>query len=447
VRRLTVWGLLTFVLALAVPAGAQATCTPDLTNPILRFSTTAGIIDVQLDTTDTPCTVNNFLWYVDKGLYNGTFFHRSVNPAISTNDPDVIQGGDYTLPKTGPPVGLSETNGDIDNEYSSDEPNTAGTIAMAMSGTPSTTCDQDNTAENQFYFNVTDNSSGLDPDCFTAFGQVLDPTSMAVVKAIAADQVCSLSVQWDDTTGVFATVPTIGYPAGTCGTSGTPKAPPTTENATAANLIFINSITVLRDTTAPAITITSPVQRETLNFGQKVTPAYSCNDGTGTGVEACSGPSTVDTDLYGTIQYTVASEDYAGNTGTKTVTYIVELPPAVQSVGTVSSKGVLSTTIHCPSSVACVGTAGLVTRKPAAIIGTARFDIRSGGTASVRVSLTGAGWTMFRAAKWRLPATLVITPSGTGSQSSSRRITLTKAKPKPKPKKNKKPKKKKKKKK
>jgi peptidyl-prolyl cis-trans isomerase A (cyclophilin A) len=433
VRRLTVWGLLTFVLALAVPAGAQAaTCTPNPTNPIVRFQTTLGVIDVQLDGTDAPCTVENFEYYMNSGLYNGSFFHRSVT------SPDIIQGGGYTLVSNKPQA--IPTAGQPNNPLQSEvkDSNTADTIAMALTSNsenePITT-----SATDQWYINVTANTS-LDA-YYTVFGKAIDPNSIAVINKIAAAQVCSLSVQWTDTTGVFGTVPTLGYPAGAC-TGTTPKAPPT--SATSANLIFVSSVKILSDTTAPAITIASPTPNETLNFGQKVTPSYSCNDGTGTGVEGCSGPSAVDTDLYGTIRYTVSSEDYAGNTASKTITYLVELPPAIQSVGTVSSKGVLSTTIHCPSSVACVGTAGLVSRKPASIIGGARFDLRAGATSSVRISLTGAGWKMFRAAKWRLPATLVITPSGTGSQSSSKTVTLTKAKAKPKPKKHKKKKKKKK---
>jgi hypothetical protein len=149
----------------------------------------------------------------------------------------------------------------------------------------------------------------------------------------------------------------------------------------------------------------------------------------------------VDTSLYGTLSYTVSASDWAGNTGNKTITYIVELPPTLQSAGTVSSKGVFSSKIHCPSSVACVGTAAVAAGKPLALIGSGRFDIRSGATAGVRMPLTAAGWRMFRAAKWRLKAMLVITPSGTGSQSSTNKVTLTRAKPPAKHKKHKKPKK------
>ena len=127
--------------------------------------------------------------------------------------------------------------------------------------------------------------------------------------------------------------------------------------------MFVNSIRILNDTSPPAITIGSPAPHQTLNLGQTVTPSYSCNDGTGTGVDTCTGPATVNTNLYGTLQYTVTASDYAGNSDTKTITYLVELPPALASLGTVSSKGVLGLSIHCPASVACVGTADLAAGK------------------------------------------------------------------------------------
>jgi hypothetical protein len=222
-------------------------------------------------------------------------------------------------------------------------------------------------------------------------------------------------MQWHDTTGVFATVPTVNY-ASSCATDS--------PAATAANLITINSVKVLNDTSAPAITIASPTLHQTYNLGQKIAPSYSCNDGTGVGVASCTGPTTVDTSLYGTLQYTVTATDYAGNHDAKTITYLVELPPQLQSVGTVSSKGVLSVKVHCPSTVACTGGVGLVGGKPSGLIGAGKFDVRSGGTSTVRVSLTSAGWRMFRAAKWKLKATLVVVPSGTGSQSFPSKVTL-----------------------
>jgi cyclophilin family peptidyl-prolyl cis-trans isomerase len=416
-------------VALAAPGAASATtCTPSPASPIVRFDTTLGNVDVQLNGTDAPCTVQNFESYMDGGKYDGSFIHRSVT------SPDVIQGGGFTL-SGGQPKAICQPSycQAIQNEYK--DPNIADSLAMALSGTESTTCELDASATDEWFFNVADNSSSLDPQCFTVFGQALDPASVAVINKIAAAQVCSLSAQWDDTAGVFATVPTIGYAAGACAGTSAPKAPP--KAATSANLIFVNSIKILNDKTPPAITITSPAAHQTFNLGQKITPAYKCDDGTGTGVDTCTGPAIVNTNLYGTLRYTVTATDYAGNTDSKTITYLVELPPTLASLGTVSSKGVLSLKLHCPSSVACIGTAALAAGKPAALIGGARFDVRPGGTGSVRVPLTASGWRMFRAAKWRLAATLGIAPSGVGSKSYTRKVTLTKAKPKPKPKKHK----------
>jgi peptidyl-prolyl cis-trans isomerase A (cyclophilin A) len=423
------WGTTTFALAMALAApgaASAASCTPLLTNPIVRFATTFGNIDVQLNTTDAPCTVNNFLYYVQHGLYDGTFFHRSVNTTVVSGDPDVIQGGGYKL-SSGPPTAIpTNPAGPVPNEFK--DSNVAGTLAMALtSGTNSV-----NSATDQFFFNVADNSSILNPQDFTVFGQVLDPASTFVMDVIGAAKICSLSMQWSDTASVFATVPTVNYSAA-CATDS--------PAATAANLITINSVKVLTDTAAPAITIASPALHQTYNLGQQITPSYTCSDGTGVGVDTCTGPTAVDTSLYGTLQYTVSTTDYAGNEGSKTVTYVVELPPQLQSVGTVSSKGVLSLKVHCPSSVACTGAVGLVAGKPTALIGGGRFEIRSGGTASVRVPLTTAGWRMFRAAKWRLKASLLLAPSGTGSKSFTNKVTLTRAKAPGKPKKHKKHKK------
>lgn len=419
-RRLILWGLLPTLVALAAPAAAQATCSAQTpASPIVRFVTTFGNVDVQLNSTDAPCTVEDFLYYVDKGLYNGSFFHRSVNASMTPPEPVVVQGGGYTL-ANGQPVAIPTTGSPfpsgVTNEFK--DSNIAGSLAMAQSGISSATCELDDSATDEWFFNVADNSSSLDQQCFTVFGQVLDPNSMAVVNQIAAAQICSLSKQFNDSTGVFTDVPTVGYSATACAADS--------PAATAANLIFVKSISVLDDTAPPAIQITSPTRDETLNLGQKVTPSYACSDGTGTGVQSCTAPTTVDTTLYGTLQYTVTAEDYAGNTTTKSIPYIVELPPALTSFGTVSPKGVLWFHVHCPSTVACVGQAALVASK-LAVIGMTRFDIRSNGTDKLKIVLTSTGWRDLKAAKWRLRAALAITPSGTGAETSSHGVTLIRA--------------------
>jgi cyclophilin family peptidyl-prolyl cis-trans isomerase len=427
-----VWGLTIYALALAVPGAAQATCTPNPVSPIVRFATTLGNIDVQLNGTDAPCTVQNFESYMDRGAYNGSIFHRSVT------SPNVIQGGGYTFSSsTDKPVTIP-TQTAIQNEYK--DPNIADSLAMALSSEiNSSTCALQDSATDEWFFNVADNSQGLDPQCFTVFGQALDPASVAVINKIAAEPVCDVDTPFGTSPGgAFADVPLIGYDtAANCtgtpaGSGDGPVVPAGAAAITASNLAFVTSMKIITDTSAPAISIASPVSKQTFNLGQKIAPKYSCNDGTGTGVKTCSGPSTVDTNLYGTIRYTVTAIDYAGNSDSRTITYLVELPPTIASVGKVSSKRALGLRLHCPSTVACIGTAALAAGKPQMLIGAGRFDLKSGRTGSVHVTLTSAGWRMFRGAKSRLKAVLGIAPSGTGAKSFKQKVTLTKAKPPPK---------------
>jgi len=56
-------------------------------NPVVRFTTTKGIFEVELYPAKAPITVANFLTLVKSGFYNNLYFHRVV-PGF------VIQGGD-----------------------------------------------------------------------------------------------------------------------------------------------------------------------------------------------------------------------------------------------------------------------------------------------------------------------------------------------------------------
>ena len=138
---------------------------------IVRFETVLGNIDVRLYDTKTPLTTQNFMNYVDDGDFNDTFFHRSV-PGF------VIQGGGYKFTDG---AGVSSVPQDpaVMNEFGLS--NLRGTIAMAkLSSGP-------NTATNQWFFSLADNSANLDNQNggFTVFGRVLG-TGMTVVDAIAA---------------------------------------------------------------------------------------------------------------------------------------------------------------------------------------------------------------------------------------------------------------------
>ena len=113
--------ILGFCFATAVSALSGQ--TPD---PIVRFNTTLGNIDVQLSPGDAPLNVANFLSYVNSGAYTTSIFHRSV-PGF------IIQGGGYDIVDgtlEAIPAGTS-----VVNEFKLS--NVRGTIAFAkLSGEP-----------------------------------------------------------------------------------------------------------------------------------------------------------------------------------------------------------------------------------------------------------------------------------------------------------------------
>lgn len=91
------------------------------------------------------------------------------------------------------------------------------------------------------------------------------------------------------------------------------------------------TVTVV-DRSAPAISIGSPTDGETLTVGQRIAADYACADETnGSGVASCSGPvppgGPVDTATPGPKTFTVTAADRAGNTATLTRTYTVVAPP------------------------------------------------------------------------------------------------------------------------
>ena len=136
--------------------------------------TNHGDITLALDAENAPATVANFLQYVRDGHYDDTVFHRVI-------DGFMIQGGGFTAdfsPKpTRPPI-VNEA------EMSSKAgiKNAPGTIAMARTSDP-------NSATNQFFINVADNTRlnfrSPDPSGigYTAFGKVI--SGMDVVNKIA----------------------------------------------------------------------------------------------------------------------------------------------------------------------------------------------------------------------------------------------------------------------
>ena len=203
--------LVIFGLYFAGALGALSGQTPD---PVVRFATSLGNIDVQLSPADAPLNVANFLSYVDAGSYNGSFIHRSV-PGF------VIQGGGYLF--VNGQVEMITTQSPVANEFKL--PNVRGTIAMALVGS------DPNSATDQWFFNLVDNSANLDTQNggFTVFGHIVNTDGLAVMDAIAVLQV--LDASGGDTSSPFTAVPVIDYTNGS--------------TLTASNLVEVQSITRL----------------------------------------------------------------------------------------------------------------------------------------------------------------------------------------------------------
>jgi len=138
---------------------------------LVRFHTNAGDIDVQLLPGSAPATVSNFLAYVDSGAYTNTLIHRLVRNFV-------FQGGGFT--NNGSNISTIPTRSPVVNEFGLS--NTRGTLAMAKIGT------DPNSATDQWFFNLTDNSVNLDHQNggFTVFGRVANAKSLAVMDSIAA---------------------------------------------------------------------------------------------------------------------------------------------------------------------------------------------------------------------------------------------------------------------
>ncbi|HOE44417.1 MAG: peptidylprolyl isomerase [Methanothrix soehngenii] len=123
------------------------------------LETSMGNITIQLYS-DMPITTGNFLSLVEKGFYDGVIFHRII-------DGFMIQGGD---PEG---TGMGGPGYTIEDEFTDNNRNDRGTIAMANAGP--------NTGGSQFFINLVDNNF-LD-DKHPAFGKVIE--GMDVVDKIS----------------------------------------------------------------------------------------------------------------------------------------------------------------------------------------------------------------------------------------------------------------------
>lgn len=173
-----------------VAGGTLEFFTRSFALPVVRFATFAGAFDVEMFADRTPLTVANFFNYMNDGVYDTTFFHRSV----TTPTPFVIQGGGFTANNQFSSI---PQNPPVQNEPGIS--NLRGTIAMAKLG------NNPNSATNQFFFNLSNNSGNLDQQNggFTVFGEITNLQGLSILDALAAFETVNAS----QTNGAFNEIP------------------------------------------------------------------------------------------------------------------------------------------------------------------------------------------------------------------------------------------------
>ena len=160
--------LVTFItlcsLSAVVPAALAAG------EPHVLLTTSAGNIELELNSQKAPISTQNFVDYVNDGYYNNTIFHRVI-PGF------MVQGGGFTAD-----FKQKTAKTPIKNEADNGLRNLRGTISMAR------TADKDS-ATSQFFLNVADNAfldHGQRDFGYAVFGKVVK--GMDVVEKISQVQ-------------------------------------------------------------------------------------------------------------------------------------------------------------------------------------------------------------------------------------------------------------------
>jgi peptidyl-prolyl cis-trans isomerase A (cyclophilin A) len=142
---------------------------------IVRFTVAggAGSFDIELND-NTPLHRDNFLRYVQAGLYANAIFHRSDDQY------NVLQGGGFTLPANPNTSFLDyvETYDPVPYEANLGWSNIIRTVGAARTSDP-------DSATSQWYINMADNSSMFDDhvrpgDGYTVFGKIVSGWDVAV---------------------------------------------------------------------------------------------------------------------------------------------------------------------------------------------------------------------------------------------------------------------------
>ncbi|HEX9862353.1 MAG TPA: peptidylprolyl isomerase [Candidatus Bathyarchaeia archaeon] len=144
------------------------------------LTTNMGNITIQLRD-DMPITTENFKNLTKQGKYDGTIFHRVIADFV-------VQGGQ-----------INSTWPSINDEFSSNNHNIRGTVAMAKTIEP-------NSATTQFFINVVDNSNRTTTfdSTYSVFGDVVD--GMEIADAIAHVETDSNAQPMEEVTLIKATL-------------------------------------------------------------------------------------------------------------------------------------------------------------------------------------------------------------------------------------------------
>ena len=174
-RRTVLAGIASWAVSLPLLASRARRTRPRKVRVLL--ATALGRIEIAVDLARAPISAGDFLKYVDRGLFDGSAFYRTVRPDNDINPVkiDVIQGGLVNDKKLLPPIPHEPTN---------------KTGLHHRNGTISTARDKPGTGSAGAFFICIGDQPELDfggrrnPDRqgFAAFGQVV--RGMDVVRAI-----------------------------------------------------------------------------------------------------------------------------------------------------------------------------------------------------------------------------------------------------------------------
>lgn len=163
--------------AVAFPGAGPA--TPQTTPVVVVLETEKGVIEIEVDRARAPGTAQNFLRYVDAGLYDGGVFHRSVRPD--------------TEPRADVPIQVIQARMNAERRREGFAPipleRTSVTGLRHLDGTVSMARATADTATNEFFICIGDQplldfggKRNADGQGFAAFGRAI--SGLDVVKAI-----------------------------------------------------------------------------------------------------------------------------------------------------------------------------------------------------------------------------------------------------------------------